>query len=218
MKRRRGGFTWIEVLIIFVVLAILAAILLPAFVKAPSPNRRATCTAHLKQIGIAFMQYAYEYDERFPPTKFNNAQPVGTVATNDYQPFGWADAIHVYFKTEDIFECPSEPQTDAVSDPTQSGYTDYWYNTHLSKLKLERVENPSQTLMAGDGNDGNDNTNARYNLNRLPLAWIKTEKSPARRHLDVANYLFADGHVKSLKPEAISNLPTRQSKSTFSVR
>jgi len=72
--------------------------------------------------------------------------------------------------------------------------------------------------MLGDGNDGTELTDARYSLNALPQAWRNTEGSPARRHFDTANYAFADGHVKALRPEAISNLSTRQSKSTFSVR
>jgi len=215
--RRRGGFTWIEVLIIFIVLAILAAILFP-MLRRPPPPHNARCSSNLKQIGFAFMQYAQEYDERFPPTKFKNAQPVGTITSKGYQPYGWADAAVIYSKSTQLFQCPVEPQTDAGSDPTKSGYTDYWFNSNLSTTKLQHIANPSRTLMLGDGNDGTELTDARYSLNALPQAWRNTEGSPARRHFDTANYAFADGHVKALRPEAISNLSTRQSKSTFSVR
>ena len=219
MAKRRGGFTGIEMSIILAILLALAAILLPVFTRKKGGDypRRMACASNLKQVGIAFMQYAQEYDEQMPPVKLN-ARPGKTRNADNYKPFGWADALYIYLKSDRIFQCPSEPQTVPVSDPTQSGYTDYWYNTNLSKLKLEKFVSPAQTLMAGDGNDGTENTDARYSLNRLPAAWITTKESPARRHLDTGNYLFADGHVKALKPEAISNLPTNQSKSTFSFR
>ncbi len=217
MKRRRGGFTWIEVLAIFIVLTVLAAILLPALKRLPRPHN-ARCSSNLKQIGIALMQYAEEYDERLPPAKFKNAQPVGTITSKGYQPYGWADAAVIYSKSTQLFQCPVEPQTDAGSDPTKSGYTDYWFNSNLSTMKLQHIAEPSRTLMLGDGNDGTELTDARYSLNALPQAWRESTESPAQRHRGTANYTFADGHVKALKPQAISNLPTRQSKSTFSVR
>ncbi len=220
MKRRHGGFTWIEVLIVVVIIAVLAAMLFPTLmtlIQRP-PYHRAACSSNLKQIGIAFMQYAEEYDEQLPPTQFKNAQPVGTITSKDYQPYGWTDAAVTYSKSTQLFQCPVEPQTDAGSDPTKSGYTDYWFNSNLSNSKLQRIANPSRTLMLGDGNDGTELTNARYSLNALPQAWRESTESPAQRHRGTANYTFADGHVKALKPQAISNLPTRQSKSTFSVR
>lgn len=100
----------------------------------------------------------------------------------------------------------------------QSGYTDYWYNSNLSGLQLKKVLSPAQTMMLGDGNDGTENTSARYNLNTLLQSWRYNEGSPARRHFGTANYLFADGHVKSLKPQDITTLPITQSSYTFSIR
>ncbi len=91
-------------------------------------------------------------------------------------------------------------------------------NTNCDGAFLKDFASPAQTILCGDGNDGSENTNARYTLNVLPPSWISTEKSPARRHLDTANYLFADGHVKSLRPQSIDNLPTAKSFSTFSIR
>ena len=216
MSKRRGGFSWIEALVILVFLVILAAILLPVFMK-PSPPRGTRCFSNLKQIGLAFIQYAQEYDERMPPVKFN-ATPSGVLGQENYRPYGWMDALQPYLKSTQLFQCPSEPQTAPVSDPMQSGYTDYWYNTNLSKLKLDKIIVPPSTLLSGDGNDGTYNTNARYTLNALPPSWIATEKSPARRHLDTGVYLFADGHVKSIMPQNISVLPLNQSSSTFSVK
>jgi prepilin-type processing-associated H-X9-DG protein len=88
-------------------------------------------------------------------------------------------------------------------DATQIGFTDYWRNTNLANQKVEKVKSPATTLLAGDGNDGCDATNARYGRSTIPRAWMGNENSPARRHLGTGNYLFADGHVKAMKPTAI---------------
>ena len=207
VNKKRGGFTWIEMLVLLVIIGVLAAIFYPAFTgERHSRIPRMSCAVNLKQIGTAFMQYAQEYDERFPSVKSNGKK------------FGWADAIFIYAPDNNIYQCPSEEKTVAVTDPMQSGYTDYWFNTNLSKLNLGKVTTPSRTILLGDGNDGTENTDARYNRNALPQSWRDMENSPARRHLDRANYAFADGHVKSLAPDKINNLPAAKSDYTFSVR
>ncbi len=222
--QRRDGFTKVELAIVIVILLILAAILIPAFRtfrKTGYPNNRSTCSSHLKQMGIAWMQYAQEYDERTPPVKFNNvAQSLPPYA----KPFGWADALQPYLRSTELLQCPSVENVERPLNATKQNFTDYWMNTNLSNLKLEKLNAPSQTILAGDGNDGTDATNARYNLNALPQSWRDTEKSPARRHLDTANYLYADGHVKSLRPQNVKNVPigqlnaSEEHQATFAIR
>ena len=91
--------------------------------------------------------------------------------------------------------------------PTASGFTDYWFNANLSGFAMADVKTPKQTILFGDGNDGGDLTDARYNLPALPAAWISNQNSPAYRHDGGANYVFLDGHVKRMTPDEIASGP-----------
>lgn len=65
MSKNRG-FTLIELLVVIAIIAILAAILFPVFAQAREKARQASCQSNLKQLGLAFLQYAQDYDEVLP--------------------------------------------------------------------------------------------------------------------------------------------------------
>src|SRR5437773_5196359 len=66
VRRRSAGFTLIELLVVIAIIAILAAILFPVFAQAREKARAATCISNSKQIGLALMMYAQDYDEMLP--------------------------------------------------------------------------------------------------------------------------------------------------------
>lgn len=69
--RSSGGFTLIELLVVIAIIAILAAILFPVFAQAREKARQTTCTSNLKQIGLAVLMYAQDYDETLPYAAIN---------------------------------------------------------------------------------------------------------------------------------------------------
>src|SRR5436305_11507378 len=66
MQGSRKGFTLIELLVVIAIIAILAAILFPVFAKARAQARKISCLSNTKQLGLAHLMYAQDYDEMLP--------------------------------------------------------------------------------------------------------------------------------------------------------
>lgn len=65
-KRRAYGFTLIELLIVMLIIAILAALLLPVFNRVRENARQSSCIANMKNIGTALANYETRHSA-FPP-------------------------------------------------------------------------------------------------------------------------------------------------------
>ena len=94
--RPRAGFTLIELLVVIAIIAILAAILFPVFAQARAAARKTACTSNMKQLGLALMSYASDYDATMPPSQLPAA------GAN----VSWPTMLFPYVKNEGVFVCP----------------------------------------------------------------------------------------------------------------
>jgi len=137
MKKIRpssSGFTLIELLVVIAVIAILAAILLPALAAAKEKGRRAACTSNVRQICVAIINYAGDNNDFMPPLKFRGEVSSGGNLQYPYEMFRynppakpppydsaggpynlgilWSSGILIDGK---VFYCPSDMNSDSTS-------------------------------------------------------------------------------------------------------
>lgn len=60
VRRRKGGFTLIEIMIVVLIIAVLLAIAIPNFMRARETSRAKSCCSNLRQIETAKEQWAME--------------------------------------------------------------------------------------------------------------------------------------------------------------
>jgi prepilin-type N-terminal cleavage/methylation domain-containing protein len=108
---KRQAFTLIELLVVIAVIAILAALLLPALAKAKDKAAKIQCMNNNKQIGIAAMVYMHDSNDCFPYGK-NRVSSAKSVA----DPGGWPVLVGEYMgvlkngntNQPQVYMCPSE--------------------------------------------------------------------------------------------------------------
>jgi prepilin-type N-terminal cleavage/methylation domain-containing protein len=118
-RRTRSAFTLIELLVVIAIIAILAAILFPVFAQAREKARATTCLSNEKQMGIAVLMYAEDYDEGVCPW-FNRYNQAFYSGSNNLYQYMWMWTIQPYIKngtfvnglttpptSGSVFYCPS---------------------------------------------------------------------------------------------------------------
>lgn len=219
-RTARRAFTLIELLVVIAIIAILAAILFPAFARARENARRSSCQSNMKQIGIGLIMYTQDYDERMPLGRGGDA------GGSD-----WHNHAQAYAKSKQILTCASagarpatRPRTAAFpagdlydsgdggnpisyyasripQGSSASGGHGAWSGSDSFPLNMSVLAHPSQTIWVLEAA-----------ITRHPYINVNREGACAENnqngtcmwfgHLTTANFLFADGHVKAMKPMA----------------
>lgn len=169
--RERAAFTLVELLVVIAIISILATMILPALMGTKEKALQTRCLANLKSLGMVFANYLDSYDGNYP---FKDGKQFlhDTYVTQELTDWG-------------IMICPS----------TKDSYT----NADISGTTLANKAACSYTGRK------NSNPNAYPGLvkaavsrqsSKTPLA--SDDRKYTDNHLDVENYLFADGHSEKI--------------------
>lgn len=223
-ERSKTGFTLIELLVVIAIIALLLSILFPALKKAKDKARETICKSGLRQIGLAVILYAEDYDGYIPrgaggsdPLWFEMLMPhLGhSVEQNDY-------------RNVKIYRCPSFPTegnglsgipnsrqtvTYVINDWTKSGSAN-------KPTKIENIRGPARKLHLADNEHGSwrpiiEDKNSPeisrcdvFKAGHLPTSdseHILNGRRIARdRHRQGCNVLFMDGHIEWMPAEKMT--------------
>ena len=152
--RERRAFTLIELLVVIAVIAILLAILIPVGARAREQAQRAVCRSNLRQITLAWVQYADDNNGKLvggAAENLNPTSPEPAWVSNDFQfPESRSElvanpdkgALWPYLRNIDVYHCPRGRHAHFLTYAAvcAANGTDLygWYTASSSYLELLR--------------------------------------------------------------------------------
>ncbi|HEY3267550.1 MAG TPA: DUF1559 domain-containing protein [Armatimonadota bacterium] len=209
----RAGFSLVELLVVVAIVAILAAMLFPAFARARDRGNEAACLSNLRQLGVAAQAYADDHDGFMPP-----GHAVRTGDGPPAAPADWYSRLEPFVRSPELLLCPSDRRrAEYLPDRPYEGsyaseydrpvrYTSYLLNGVFSDVvngrrqSLPTLRHPTDTILFAERDQDrlsqltwvNDDD---YHPWEDRAYWGQGAGMASERHHGGADYLYADGHA-----------------------
>jgi type II secretory pathway pseudopilin PulG len=200
-NRRNHALTLIEVLVLIVVLAVLAAMFLPANSGSRRKDiaMRVACANNLKQIGLGYRLWAGDNNDKFPMeiSVTNGGSMELPTARN-----AWINFLFTsnQLSTSMILRCPADTNLIAATN-IEIGFN----NKNVSYfVGLDANTNYSQSFLSGDDNFEIGGVPVKPGMLEFsasaPIGWS------AARHKNAGNIGLDDGSVQVVNNSGLANL------------
>jgi prepilin-type N-terminal cleavage/methylation domain-containing protein/prepilin-type processing-associated H-X9-DG protein len=224
-KKLPQAFTLIELLVTLAIIAILAALLLPALASGKARGRRAACLSNLRQAGIAIQCYAQDNNGDIPygpkappftsPSDFytSTGAPTSLISLGSSsppgQPVGLGLLLSQYICDEPkVLFCPGSDQgldadTQLANVGTTQAQCSYYYrhggNTNLADQYGITPPAPQNILLDNLGENRNGQPIRALAIDTQFICGSSVAVYglfPSTHHQQqFVNILFSDGHV-----------------------
>jgi len=229
---RKRAFTLVELLVVIAVIAILAALLLPAVSKTKLKSQQIDCLNNQRQLQLGWLMYVHEQNDALPlnagevaiyspHASTSNSWVVGDVTVSADLAFIRQGSIFPYVGNVDVYHCPADHSTvdNTNSLRTRSYAMDYYLNGDIDPqyfhnlpagafvglaTRYAGIAHPSSVFVFLDESEKTINDGIFVLIPDPEPIW---RDAPSDRHGQGMNLSFADGHGEHWRWRAPKQMP-----------